>query len=80
MMQRLLGPSWRTTLSGYLISICGSTGIADEINPFLPDRVRYGLHAFCLLSVTFGFIAAKDARAIQTPAPAPAVTEQQHKP
>lgn len=67
-MQRLLGPSWRTTLSGYLISICGSTGIADEINPFLPDRVRYGLHGLCLLAMAFGLLSAKDANVTHTPA------------
>ena len=59
MIERLFGPSWRTSLAGYVIMICGSTGIADEISPFLPERVRYGMHALCLLSVTFGLTSAR---------------------
>ena len=68
MIERLFGPSWRTSLAGYVIMICGSTGIADEISPFLPERVRYGMHALCLLSVTFGLTSAKDANVTHTPA------------
>lgn len=67
MIDRLLGPSWKTSLSGYVIAVCGTTGIADEISPFLPERLRYGMHALCLLSVAFGLTSAKDANVTHVP-------------
>ena len=42
-------------------------GIADEIDPFLPERLRYGMHALCLLSVAFGLTSAKDANVSHVP-------------
>lgn len=67
MIERFLGPSWRTTAAGYVIAVCGSAGIADEINQFLPERLRYGMHALCLLSVAFGLTSAKDANVSHVP-------------
>lgn len=55
-----LAGSWKTTASGVALAMCGGTGLADEINPFLPERMRLALHAFCLLCVVFGLLAAKD--------------------
>ncbi len=68
MIERLFGPSWKTTLSGYVLVICGSTGLTDEISPFLPERIRYGLHGLCLLAMAFGLLSAKDANVTHTPA------------
>ena len=67
MIERLFGPSWRTSLAGYIVMVCGSAGIADEIGHFLPERLRYGMHALCLLSVAFGLTSAKDANVTHTP-------------
>lgn len=67
MIEKLFGPSWRTSLSAFLIGICGTTGLADEAWSFLPERVRLGLHATCLLSVVFGLTSAKDANVTHTP-------------
>ena len=67
MIERLFGPSWRTSLAGYVIMICGSTGIADEISPFCRN-VSATACMRCLLSVTFGLTSAKDANVTHTPA------------
>ena len=44
------------------------SGHCRRNQPILPERVRYGMHALCLLSVTFGLTSAKDANVTHTPA------------
>lgn len=60
MFEKFFQGSWKTSLSAVALAVCGGTGIADEISPFLPEKVRLSMHAFCLLSVVFGLISAKD--------------------
>lgn len=60
MFEKFFRGSWKTSLSAFALAVCGGTGIADEISPFLPEKVRLSMHAFCLLSVVFGLISAKD--------------------
>ena len=60
--------SWKTSLSGIALALCGGTNIADEISPFLSEDLRLTMHAFCLMSIVTGLISAKDFNKTNAPA------------
>jgi len=60
--------SWKTSLSGIALALCGGTNIADEVTPFLSDDLRLTMHAFCLLAIVTGLISAKDFNKTNAPA------------
>ena len=60
--------SWKTSLSGVALALCGGTNIADEVTPFLSDDLRLIMHAFCLMAIVTGLISAKDFNKTNAPA------------
>lgn len=57
--------SWKTTLAGALVLLCGGTEYFQLLGPKYSNE----LHAICGLAIAFGLIAAKDGNVSNAPAP-----------
>ena len=57
--------SWKTTISGLLIFICGGSELAGLVPPDLHKYLAW----VCLTALTFGFISAKDYNLSNSPVP-----------
>lgn len=63
MLEKIFGPSWRTSVTGTLAVVCAGTDYAE----LLPEKYRSLLHLTCGVLVAFGLIAAKDKNVSHSP-------------
>lgn len=57
--------SWKTSLMGVLALVCGGTEVAG----FLPDKYRGAATGICMVLMSLGLIAAKDANVSNAASP-----------
>lgn len=57
--------SWKTTVTGGLIALCGSTAYLD----ILPEKYSKLLMLTCAMLTAFGFLVSKDKDVSHSPVP-----------
>lgn len=73
LINKMLGPSWKTSLMGYL-TLLGTAGYQVFVEQGLPSNSQEWFSFVGKLTIALGLLNAKDSNVTNAPKPAPPAT------